>query len=136
MTLCPIAGASASYLRSRISSVSGSLYCTGIISSPSANQQPCKKRNNPLAISPIVCLNYCNREFLYRRARMLFRQMECFLAVARLGNVSRAAEEMYLTQPTLTARIKGLEDDLGDQLFIRTSRGCGLRRRARSSCRT
>ena len=54
------------------------------------------------------------------------RQMECFLAVARLGNVSRAAEEMYLTQPTLTARIKALEDDLGDQLFVRTSRGMRL----------
>ncbi|MDQ5813351.1 MAG: LysR family transcriptional regulator, partial [Actinomycetota bacterium] len=57
---------------------------------------------------------------------MLFRQMECFLAVARLGNVSRAAEEMYLTQPTLTARLKGLEEDLGDQLFVRTSRGMRL----------
>src|SRR4028119_322754 len=52
--------------------------------------------------------------------------MECFLAVARLGNVSRAAEEMYLTQPTLTARIKALEDELGDLLFVRTSRGMRL----------
>ena len=57
---------------------------------------------------------------------MLIRQMECFLTVARLGNVSRAAEEMYLTQPTLTARIKALEDELGDQLFVRTSRGMRL----------
>jgi DNA-binding transcriptional LysR family regulator len=57
---------------------------------------------------------------------MLLRQVECFLAVARLGNVSRAAEEMYLTQPTLTARIKALEDELGDQLFVRTSRGMRL----------
>jgi DNA-binding transcriptional LysR family regulator len=57
---------------------------------------------------------------------MLLRQLECFLAVARLGNVSRAAEEMYLTQPTLTARIKGLEKELGDQLFVRTSRGMRL----------
>ena len=57
---------------------------------------------------------------------MLFRQIECFLAVARLGNVSRAAEEMYLTQPTLTARIKALEDEVGDQLFVRTSRGMRL----------
>ena len=48
------------------------------------------------------------------------------MAVARLGNVSRAAEEMYLTQPTLTARIKALEDELGDQLFVRTSRGMRL----------
>jgi DNA-binding transcriptional LysR family regulator len=52
--------------------------------------------------------------------------MECFLAVARLGNMSRAAEEMYLTQPTLTARIKALEDELEDQLFVRTSRGMRL----------
>lgn len=57
---------------------------------------------------------------------MLFRQIECFLAVARLGNVSRAAEEMFLTQPTLTARIKGLEEEVGDQLFVRTSRGMRL----------
>ena len=41
---------------------------------------------------------------------VLFRQLECFLAVARLGNLSRAAEEMYLTQPTLTARLKALEE--------------------------
>lgn len=57
---------------------------------------------------------------------MLFRQVECFLAVARHGNVSRAAEEMFLTQPTLTARLKGLEEELGDQLFVRTSRGMRL----------
>lgn len=57
---------------------------------------------------------------------MLYRQVECFLAVARLGNVSRAAEEMFLTQPTLTARIKGLEEEVGDQLFVRTSRGMRL----------
>jgi DNA-binding transcriptional LysR family regulator len=57
---------------------------------------------------------------------MLLRQLECFLAVARLGNVSRAAEEMYLTQPTLTTRIKALEDEVGDQLFVRTSRGMRL----------
>lgn len=57
---------------------------------------------------------------------MLYRQMECFLTVARLGNLSRAAEEMFLTQPTLTARLKGLEEEVGDQLFVRTSRGMRL----------
>lgn len=57
---------------------------------------------------------------------MLFRQLECFLTVARVGNVSRAAEEMFLTQPTLTARLKALEEDLGDELFVRTSRGMRL----------
>ncbi len=57
---------------------------------------------------------------------MLFGQVECFLAVARLGNLSRAAEEMFLTQPTLTARLKALEEEVGAQLFVRTSRGMRL----------
>jgi DNA-binding transcriptional LysR family regulator len=57
---------------------------------------------------------------------VLFGQLECFLVVARLGNVSRAAEEMFLTQPTLTARLKALEEEVGDQLFVRTSRGMRL----------
>ena len=57
---------------------------------------------------------------------MLYRQLECFLAVARLGNLSRAAAEMFLTQPTLTARLKSLEEEVGDQLFVRTSRGMRL----------
>jgi DNA-binding transcriptional LysR family regulator len=57
---------------------------------------------------------------------VLFGQLECFLAVARLGNLSRAAEEMFLTQPTLTARLKGLEEEVGEQLFVRTSRGMRL----------
>ena len=57
---------------------------------------------------------------------MIFRQLECFLAVARLGNLSRAAEEMFLTQPTLTARLKALEEEVGESLFVRTSRGMRL----------
>ena len=57
---------------------------------------------------------------------LLFGQVECFLVVARLGNLSRAAEEMFLTQPTLTARLRGLEEEVGDQLFVRTSRGMRL----------
>ena len=43
-----------------------------------------------------------------------------------MGNLSRAAEEMFLTQPTLTARLKALEDEVGDRLFVRTSRGMRL----------
>src|SRR3712207_8449705 len=57
---------------------------------------------------------------------MLYGQLECFLAVARLGNLSRAAEEMFLAQPTLTARLKALEAEVGEELFGRTSRGMRL----------
>jgi DNA-binding transcriptional LysR family regulator len=57
---------------------------------------------------------------------MLLGQVEAFLEVARLGNVSRAAEALYVTQPTLTARLKNLEAELGEQLFLRTGRGLRL----------
>lgn len=57
---------------------------------------------------------------------MMFKQIECFLVVARLGNMSRAAQEMFLTQPSLTARLKALEDEVGDQLFVRTKWGMRL----------
>jgi DNA-binding transcriptional LysR family regulator len=57
---------------------------------------------------------------------MLLAQVEAFLEVARLGNVSRAAEALYVTQPTLTARLKNLEAELGEQLFLRTGRGLKL----------
>ena len=64
--------------------------------------------------------------------RMLLAQVEAFLEVARLGNVSRAAEALYVTQPTLTARLKNLEAELGEQLFLRTGRGLKLTEAGRS----
>jgi DNA-binding transcriptional LysR family regulator len=53
-------------------------------------------------------------------------QVEGFLEVARLGSVSRAAEALFITQPTLTARLHGLERELGASLFVRTPRGMRL----------
>src|SRR5207245_4412989 len=53
-------------------------------------------------------------------------QVEGFLEVARRGSVSRAAEALFITQPTLTARLHGLERELGARLFVRTPRGMRL----------
>src|SRR5213592_3285205 len=53
-------------------------------------------------------------------------QVEGFLEVARRGSVSRAAEALYITQPTLTARLHGLERELCVKLFLRTPRGMRL----------
>jgi DNA-binding transcriptional LysR family regulator len=53
-------------------------------------------------------------------------QIEAFLEVARRQNLSRAAEALFVSQPTLTARLQSLEAALGEQLFIRTRRGMRL----------
>jgi len=45
------------------------------------------------------------------------RQLEVFEAIARLGSFTRAAEEMFLTQPTVSMQIKKLTDAVGLPLF-------------------
>jgi DNA-binding transcriptional LysR family regulator len=57
---------------------------------------------------------------------VLLTQMQGFLEVARRGNVSRAAEAIFVSQPTLTARLHSLESELGEKLFVRTRQGMRL----------
>ena len=53
-------------------------------------------------------------------------QLEAYLRVAERRNFSRAAEDLGLTQPSVTARIQTLERDLGESLFERNGRGVRL----------
>lgn len=46
-----------------------------------------------------------------------FRQLELFDAIARLGSFTRAADELFLTQPTVSMQIKKLSDTVGMPLF-------------------
>ena len=48
-------------------------------------------------------------------------QIRAFVTVARLGNLTRAAEALSLTQPAVTAQIKALEQSLGVALFERAA---------------
>ncbi len=68
---------------------------------------------------------------------MEIRTLRYFLAVAREENMSRAAEQLHVTQPTLSKSLKALEDELGKKLFTRhsfsielTEEGVLLRNRA------
>ena len=67
---------------------------------------------------------------------MELRLLEYFLTVVREENISKAAEVLHVTQPTLSRQMKELEDELGTTLFIRgkrltlTDAGVMLRRRA------
>ena len=68
---------------------------------------------------------------------MEIRTLRYFLAGAREENMSRAAEHLHVTQPTLSKALKALEDELGKKLFTRhsfsitlTEEGVLLRNRA------
>ena len=52
---------------------------------------------------------------------MEIRTLRYFLAVAREENMSRAAEQLHVTQPTLSKAMRSLEDELGKKLFTRRS---------------
>lgn len=54
---------------------------------------------------------------------MELRVLQYFLAVAREQSISRAAESLHLSQPTLSTQLKAMEDELGKQLFIRGTKG-------------
>ncbi len=68
---------------------------------------------------------------------MEIRTLRYFLAVAREENMTRAADMLHVTQPTLSKALKSLEDELGKKLFTRhsfsialTEEGTLLRNRA------
>lgn len=68
---------------------------------------------------------------------MEIRVLRYFLEIAREGNMTRAAESLHVTQPTLSKQMKELEQELGKKLFRRgsssvslTSEGMLLRKRA------
>ena len=59
---------------------------------------------------------------------MDLRQLEIFVKVAELGSFSRAAEALFLTQPTVSEHIRTLEDELGVRLLDRLGRGAVVTR--------
>lgn len=54
------------------------------------------------------------------------RQLRYFLAVVDEGSVHRAAEQLFVAQPSVTQTIRRLEAELGTELFLRRGRGLTL----------
>ena len=53
-------------------------------------------------------------------------QLDAFFAVARCGSFSKAAEQLFISQPALSQRIGKLEETLDTNLFVRSSAGVTL----------
>ncbi|MFV0497929.1 MAG: LysR family transcriptional regulator [Candidatus Fimivivens sp.] len=54
---------------------------------------------------------------------MTLRELKVFVSVYENQSISKAAERLYMTQPTLTRVIQNIENDVGAQLFKRTRNG-------------
>jgi DNA-binding transcriptional LysR family regulator len=50
---------------------------------------------------------------------MNLKQLEAFVSIADEGSFSRAAKSLFLTQPTVSAHISSLEQELNVRLFVR-----------------
>ncbi len=51
-----------------------------------------------------------------------YHHLYYFWTVAREGSIARATQKLHLTQPTISAQLRALEDNLGEKLFHRTGR--------------
>jgi DNA-binding transcriptional LysR family regulator len=57
---------------------------------------------------------------------MELTQLRAFVTIAKLGQLTRAAEKLHLSQPALSGQLKALEEALGLSLFERSSSGMNL----------
>ncbi|MDD6281969.1 MAG: LysR family transcriptional regulator [Oribacterium sp.] len=67
---------------------------------------------------------------------MEYKQFKYVLKIAELGNLTKAAEELYITQPSLSHYIARVEDELGTQLFDRTTNPLSLTLAGERYCET
>ena len=62
------------------------------------------------------------------------RQIDCVLELAKVLNFNRAAENLFLSQPTLTDHIRSIEEEIGFEIFQRSGRGAVLTPAGRQFC--
>ena len=63
---------------------------------------------------------------------MELSQLRAFVEIAKVGQLTRAAERLHLSQPALSGQLKALEEELGISLFERSSSGMTLTSAGRS----
>ena len=60
------------------------------------------------------------------REVMNIEQLRHFSEIARCGSINQATETLYITQPSLSASIRKLENELGEKVFVRSNNGVKL----------
>ena len=59
---------------------------------------------------------------------MTLQQIRYVMEISRCGSISKAAQELYLTQPYLSSTLKDLENELHISIFSRSRKGITLTR--------
>ena len=62
---------------------------------------------------------------------MEFKHLVSYAAVVRLGSFSRAAEELYIAQPTISLHVRQLEEELQTRLLVRTTKNIEITEKGR-----
>ena len=57
---------------------------------------------------------------------MTLQQMKYALTIAEHGSMNKAAEQLFISQPSLTSAVRELEKEIGIQVFVRSSRGVSV----------
>ena len=59
---------------------------------------------------------------------MTLQQLTYLVTAAECGNMTEAAEKLFISQPSLSAAIKNLEEEMGVTIFVRSNKGIGTTR--------
>ena len=57
---------------------------------------------------------------------LTLQQIHYAITVSEVGSMNKAAEKLFITQPSLTSSIKSLENEIGISIFLRTGRGVSV----------
>ena len=74
----------------------------------------------------ISCIIQIIQRFSQRVKTMTLQQILYTITIADAGSMNKAAEKLYVSQPSLTNSIKELEKEIGISIFLRTGRGAVL----------
>jgi LysR family transcriptional regulator, nitrogen assimilation regulatory protein len=90
-----------------------------------ARRDPLEARWRPSAATACAPARPCSRKLQRHPSETAInlRQLQYFARVVETGNITRAAEKLYVSQPALGLQIRQLEQELGVSLLSRHSRG-------------